>query len=73
LATPLKKVAEFKQTLGDFPVIVGAGVTIDTLPDTIRQSEGVIVGSWLKDNHRDYGFVNEKNVELFMAAAGTNR
>lgn len=66
LATPIEKVCEFKETVGDFPVIVGAGVTPDTLPETIHKSNGMIVGSWLKDNHHDYGYVSEKHVEQFM-------
>lgn len=70
LATPLEKVAEFKQTVGNFPVIVGAGVTLETLPATIAHSEGLIVGSWLKNGHSASGFVSEENVEKFMDEAG---
>lgn len=66
LATPMDKVENFKQILGDFPVIIGAGVTIDMVEACRRNSDGVIVGSWFKDNHRAEYSVNEDNVKDFM-------
>ncbi|MDE6742064.1 MAG: hypothetical protein K2J58_07015 [Muribaculaceae bacterium] len=65
-STPFEKVEEFKEVLGDFPVIVGAGVTAKTACRTAEKADGAIVGSWLKESHRDYGTVNESNVEVFM-------
>lgn len=65
-ATPFEKVKEFKSILVDFPVIVGAGVTDQTATDTARCSDGAIVGSWLKDNHHDFGYVDSDNVKTFM-------
>ena len=62
IPTPMGKVQEFKAILGDFPVIVGAGVTLDTIQDTFRLSDGAIVGSWFKDGHCDTGDVNEDYV-----------
>ena len=66
LATPMEKVGKFKHILGDFPVIIGAGVTIDTVEACRKNSDGVIVGSWFKDNHRAEYSVNEDNVKDFM-------
>lgn len=66
LATPMDKVEKFKQILGDFPVIIGAGVTIDKVEACRRNSDGVIVGSWFKDNHRAEYSVNEDYVKDFM-------
>lgn len=66
LTTPMEKVEKFKQILGDFPVIIGAGVTIDMVEACRKNSDGVIVGSWFKDNHRAEYFVNEDNVRDFM-------
>ena len=57
---------EFKTVLGDFPVIVGAGVTLDTIQETFRLTNGAIVGSWFKDDHRDTGNVNEEYVCQMM-------
>ena len=66
LATPMQKLSDFKDVVGDFPVIVGAGVTLETAKETAEKSDGVIVGSWFKDGHDAYGVVNEQYVEEFM-------
>lgn len=62
--TPSGKVREFKKTVGDFPVIVGAGVTINTVEETFELGDGAIVGSWIKDIHDAEGKVNEGYVKL---------
>ena len=41
-ATPFEKVKEFKSILGDFPIIVGAGVTDKTAAETAKCSDGAI-------------------------------
>jgi len=64
IPTPMGKVKEFKSVLDGFPVIVGAGVTIDTIGETFNEADGAIVGSWIKDNHDAYNPVNEQYVEL---------
>lgn len=60
--TPFGKVREFKSDLKDFPVLVGAGVTLDTVQETFRLADGAIVGSWFKAGHHDYGAVKEEYV-----------
>ena len=62
--TPLGKVKEFKAVLPDFPVIVGAGVTIETVQDTFQYSDGAIIGSWIKDEHLASCCVNETYVRM---------
>lgn len=64
--TPFEKIEEFKETLGDFHVIVGAGVTAKTASKTAEKADGAIVGSWLKKGHQDYGLLSESNVKIFM-------
>lgn len=63
ISTPFSKVERFKEVLGDFPVIVGAGVTLDTIQETFRLADGAIVGSWFKDKHKANNPVNEQYVE----------
>ena len=70
-ATPFKKVDEFKSVLGDFPVIVGAGVTLDTAKETFEKADGAIIGSWFKDGHKDVNNVNEENVRKIVNAIGS--
>lgn len=67
--TPMEKLKEFRKVLSDFPLIVGAGVTAGTVAEKLKYSDGVIIGSWLKDFHEDIGDVNEEYVKEFVRAA----
>lgn len=69
METPEDKIMSFKKTLGDFPVVTGAGVTTETIRHTLAISDGVIVGSYFKDAHRDFGEVNREYVRAFMKEA----
>ena len=62
----MDKVEQFKATVGDFPVIVGAGVTLETAKETMSKSDGMIVGSWFKFGHNASNMVNESYVKEFM-------
>lgn len=64
--TPFGKVEEFKAVVKEFPVIVGAGVTLDSVKDTFRLGDGAIVGSWFKEGHRDTGNVDDEYVRLMV-------
>lgn len=66
IETPLEKVAQFKNTVGDFPVIVGAGVTLEMAQTTMSKCDGMIVGSWFKYGHDAINAVSEANVRDFM-------
>ena len=66
LATPQEKVHEFRSILGDFPLVIGAGVTIDTVEESLRAADGMIVGSYFKQEHRDFGDVEPAYVQAFM-------
>ena len=66
MATPVGKVKDFRTVAGDFPLIIGAGVTPERLREGIDLCDGFIVGSWFKEGHRDYGEVCEAYVREFM-------
>lgn len=51
------------------PVLVGSGVTVDTVADVLRESDGAIVGSWLKTNGEVWRPVDQERVERLMEAA----
>ncbi len=70
MVTPDDKIEEFNAALSQFPLITGAGVTGDTVQSTLAQCDGIIIGSWLKDGHRDYGDVNEEYVKILVEKAG---
>lgn len=63
---PTEKLMKFKTVLGGFPLIVGAGVTADNVCEKLAYADGVIIGSWMKEGHRDYGDVCEEHVKAFM-------
>lgn len=66
MVTPMEKVRQFRDAVGDFPLIMGAGVTPDTMEETFRCCDGAIVGSYFKEEHRDFGDVNPAYVRQFM-------
>ena len=66
MKTPIEKVQEFRSVLGDFPLIVGAGVTADTVAETFAAGDGAIIGSYFKTGHRDIGDVCEEYVRKIM-------
>ena len=72
METPMEKVELFKATLGEFPVIVGAGVTLDTARETMNKSDGMIIGSWFKYGHQAHNVLCEENVREFMKAISVN-
>ncbi len=63
---PTEKLEDFRNALGRFPLIVGAGVTADNVCEKLKIADGVIIGSWLKEFHRVYGDVSEEYVRDFM-------
>ena len=64
--SPTEKLIEFRSVLHEYPLIVGAGVTVDTVEEKLKYSDGVIIGSWFKEGHRDYGEVSAAYVKEFM-------
>lgn len=40
-----------------FPIIEGAGVTLNTIKETFRIAGGVIIGIWFNEEHVDSGHV----------------
>ncbi len=72
--TDLAKVRRFRTVVGpDFPLLVGAGVTAQNVAAQLECADGAIVGSWLKDTHRDTGRISAAHVAAFMAAVRVAR
>lgn len=67
MVTPMEKVRQFRKAIGEFPLIMGAGVTPEAMGDTFAYCDGVIVGSYFKENHKDFCDVYPPYVEAFMA------
>lgn len=69
ISTDLEKIKTFRNVLGEFPLIVGAGMTADTAQEQLFFSDGAIVGSYFKE----YGVaeypVDEERVKEFICKA----
>jgi hypothetical protein len=63
----MDKIREFRRIAGDFPLIAGAGMTPETIRESLPLCNGAIVGSWFKEGHLDIGAVCEEHVKAFMA------
>lgn len=68
LDTDIQKISEFREIIGDFPLIVGAGLTPQNLVDKLSVADGAIVGSYFKEGGVDKGDVDAERVKEFMAS-----
>lgn len=60
------KIREFRTIIGDFPLIIGAGITVDNCQQQLALASGAVVGSYFKDTYKDAGDVCEKHVAQLM-------
>ncbi len=65
--TATDKIKTFREIIGDFPLVVGAGVTKETLKEKLSIGDAAIVGSTFKDTRQDTGDVHKPFVCEFMA------
>lgn len=71
ISTDLEKIKTFRRILGDFPLIVGAGMTAKTAREQLAYADGAIVGSYFKEYGDAVYPVDEARVKEFMDQAGT--
>lgn len=64
--TSMAKIEQFRNGLGDFPLIVGAGVTPENARKSFAIADGAIVGSYFKDTYMDTGDVCAEHIEALM-------
>jgi uncharacterized protein len=64
IETPIKKLKKFRELLGDFPLIVGAGVNKDNVYEQLKVADGAIIGSFFKDNDTKKKIIRERVKEL---------
>ncbi|MEA5050927.1 MAG: BtpA/SgcQ family protein [Oscillospiraceae bacterium] len=60
------KIREFRAIAGDFPLVVAAGMTPETVAVKLALGDAAIVGSTFKDTRRDTGDVCAAHVREFM-------
>jgi hypothetical protein len=68
--TPLDDVERVRAVLPDRPLLVGSGVTPDTVRALLGAADGAIVGTWLKEGGRVDRPVDPARVRALVAAAG---
>ena len=61
-ATPIDKLQEFREHIGQFPLIVGAGVSDDNIRASMTLADGAIIGSYFKMLHEAHGEVKPEYV-----------
>ena len=61
-----EKIKEFKAMTGTTPLIVGAGMTPETVATKLSWGDGAIVGSYFKDTYKDTGDVDANHIRVFM-------
>lgn len=66
--TSMEKIERFRGGLGDFPLIVGAGVTPENAHKSLAIADGCIVGSYFKDTYKDDGEVSAEHIAALMNA-----
>lgn len=71
--TDMQKIHEFRAILGDFPLVIGAGMTVAQVADKLAVADAAIVGSTFKDTRKDSGEVSAAHVQEFMAAVDAIR
>ena len=66
--TDTAKIREFRAILGDFPLVIGAGMTVAQVTDKLPIADAAIVGSTFKEERQASNEVNASYVWEFMAA-----
>ena len=65
--TPLEKIQQFRSVLGNHPLIVGAGLTVENVYPQLSIADGAIVGSYFKKDNLTENQVDRKKVKKFMS------
>lgn len=66
ISTDLEKIKTFRSILGEFPLIVGAGMTAETAAQQLAYADGAIVGTGFKELGITEYPVDEEQVEKLL-------
>lgn len=64
--TDIQKTLSFRVVIEDFPLFIGAGLTVNNLSTQLQNANGGVIGSYLKDTRKDTGDVYTEHVEELM-------
>lgn len=71
--TDTTKISEFRSIIGQFPLVIGAGMTVAQVADKLAIADAAIVGSTFKNTRKDSGEVSALHVMQFMSAVEKRR
>lgn len=69
--TSMKKINSFRNIIGDFPLIVGAGMTAENCKKQLAVADGGIIGSYFKDTYKADGIVDADHVKNVLTERDT--
>lgn len=64
--TDIEKIKEFRSHLQDFPLVVGAGITVENAKEQMKYCDAAIIGSYLKEGYKDTGEVDVAHVKQMV-------
>ncbi len=64
--TSMDKIKQYRELIGEKPLIIGAGVTTENVREQFEVGDGAVVGSYFKDSYKDVGDVDASHVKTFM-------
>lgn len=64
--TSMEKINEFRSIIGDFPLVIGAGLTAENCKEQFSVGDAAIVGSYFKDTYKDTGDVDANHVKTLI-------
>lgn len=67
IETPIRKLKQFRELLGDFPLISGAGVDLSNIHEQLQAADSVIIGSYFKPHKDTYLPVDRIKVRDIMS------
>jgi hypothetical protein len=67
METPLSKIKRFREIIGEHPLVVGAGLTVDNAYEQLCISNGAIVGTYFKKNGDTQNPIDRAKIRDFMS------
>lgn len=67
MLTDVNKIIQFREIVGDFPLVVAAGVTPESCIEQMKYADAAIVGSYFKDTHHSSGIVDPAHVKKLLS------
>lgn len=64
--TDIEKIKQFRAAIGDFPLIIGAGLTAGTVGEQLAIGDGAIIGSAFKEGGDAHNELCRDNIAAFM-------